>query len=225
MMLLILTPPIPSSEKKLVREEAQFRIYSAGKEIGTEDYVILSSNSSASSSSILNLRDPKDRHRKIQVETQLEMDSSYLPRSYQLKSEVDSLKGTIRGTFAPGQAIFEYKGSETARKGGLLVGDRYTILDTNIFHHFIFLVRLFKYSGGDKSQPFEVLVPQEEDNGILNISIVGQENIDELGKRIKVHHMQADSGLLQIDLWVDDNRILHKIAVPSKGIEVIRVPR
>ena len=70
-----------------------------------------------------------------------------------------------------------------------------------------------------------MLVPQEEDNGILNISIVGQENIDELGKRIKVHHMQADSGLLQIDLWVDDNRILHKIAVPSKGIEVIRVPR
>ena len=223
-LLFVLLPPVRVPEKKLSREEARFKIYLSGKEIGTEEYSILSSNDSASSSSILDFRGLADKHQKIQMETQLEMDSSFLPRSYRLNSDVDGQKGTIVGTFTPSQAIFEYKGSGTPRKGGLLVGDRYTVLDTNIFHHFIFLARLFKYGSGDKSQPFEVVVPQEQDNGILKISEIGRETIVALGKKTQVHHLRVDSGLLLIDLWVEDRRILHKIAVPSKGIEAIWVP-
>jgi hypothetical protein len=42
------------------------------------------------------------------------------------------------------------------------------------------------------------------------------------GRKMTLHHLNADSGMLLIDLWVDDQRILYKIALPAKKIEVIR---
>jgi hypothetical protein len=42
------------------------------------------------------------------------------------------------------------------------------------------------------------------------------------GKNKDLYHLIADSGQLKIDLWIDNQRILHKIAVPAKDIEVVR---
>lgn len=212
-----------AGEKKPAHEEGEFRIYAAGKEIGSEKYVILLSGGAANSSSVVGFRNPGDHHQKVQLETKLDMDENYVPKIYQLKSNVDGQRGTINGEFMSHQAMFEYLGGEP-RKGGLLVGEQYTLLDTNIFHHFIFLARLFKYSGKEKEQKFEVVIPQEQDNGVLKISEVGRESITVRGKRIDAHHLQADSGSVVIHLWVDGQKILHRITVPSKQIEVLRNP-
>jgi hypothetical protein len=37
-----------------------------------------------------------------------------------------------------------------------------------------------------------------------------------------VTHLLVDSGLLQIHLWVDADRIPRRISVPEKGIEVLQ---
>ncbi len=212
------------AEKKPAREEGEFRIYASGKEIGSEKFMILSSDDVASSTSVLDFRNPGDRHQKVQLETKLEMDAHYVPKSYLLKSDVDGMKGTINGQFSPNQAIFEYLGSGTVRKGGLLVGTQYTLLDTNIFHQFIFLARLFIYGSKDKVQSFEVVIPQEQDNGMVKISELNRETISVRGKKIETHHLQVDSGSVVIHLWVDGQKILHKITVPSRQIEVVRNP-
>jgi len=39
---------------------------------------------------------------------------------------------------------------------------------------------------------------------------------------VATRHLLADSGSILIHLWVDDRRVVHKISVPSKGIEVVR---
>ena len=213
-----------AGEKKAGREEGEFRIYAAGKETGSEKYVILLSEGAANSNSIVDFRNPGDRHQKVQLETKLEMDGNYLPKIYQLKSHVDGQRGTINGEFTPHQAMFEYIGSGEPKKGGLLLGDQYTLLDTNIFHHFIFLVRLFRYGGREKNQKFEVVIPQEQDNGVLKIFEVGRESVAVRGKKIDAHHLQVDSGSVVIHLWVDGQKILHRITVPSKQIEVLRNP-
>jgi hypothetical protein len=152
----------------------------------------------------------------------LTANSRFLPRSYSLNTEVDGQKGMIVGTFTPGQAMFEITGSGNIRKSGLLVGDQYQILDSNIFHHFTFIARAFDFEQ-KKSQSFEVVVPQELDRGVLKVSNVGKEMIFLRGKGKDLIHLRGDSGQLQIDLWIDDRRILHKIAVPAKQIEVIRM--
>ncbi len=209
-------------DKKIAREEGQFKVLANGKEVGSEKFAILTSEDAASSTSFLDLRNPGAGHQKIQLESKLEMDGKYLPKTYQLKSDVDGQKGTINAAFSGHEAMFEYIGSGTPRKGGLLVGDRYTVLDTNIFHHFIFLTRLFKYGSNDKDQRFEVVIPQEQDNGVLRISEVDKESITIKGKKVEARHLQVDSGSVLIHLWVDSQNVLRRITVPSREIEVVR---
>jgi hypothetical protein len=211
-----------SDDQKSSREEARFDIYVAGKEIGREKFAVLVSADSASSSSILNFRDPGKKNQKVHIETQLEMDQGFLPRAYNLKLDVDGQKGAMDGKFVPGQAMFEYVGTGSPQKRGLLVGDRYTLLDSNVFHHFIFVARLFDLSSRKDSQSFEVVVPQEMDHGTLRIRELSMEKIEAQGKKRDLHRLRADSGQLQIDLWIDDHNILYKIAIPNKKIEVIR---
>jgi hypothetical protein len=213
-----------SPEQKPGREEGQFRITVGGKEIGSEKYVITASDDSAGSSSIVEFQNPGEGRQKVRFETRLEMDSRYRPRNYELRSDVSGQKGTILGKFAPNQAIFEYQGAPAARKNGLLVGEQYTLLDTNVFHHFVFLARLFDFNSKEKIQRFEVVIPQESDSGVLKVSELNRERVSVRGKKIETHHLQADSGSLLVQLWIDEEHVLYKIAVKDKGIEVIRNP-
>jgi len=219
--LALLVTPAYSEDRKLQREEAQFDIFVDGKKIGQEKYSIAGSGDAIASHSIVNFRNPGNRRQRVQLETQLSMDARYLPQTYQLRTSVDGQKGTISGTFVPGEATFEYRGTGNPRTRGLLVGDRFIVLDTNVFHHFIFVARLFDFST-DKSQSIEVVIPQELDGGVLKIREIGIERLSAGGKKRDLHHLRVDSDLLQIDLWVDDQQTLYKIALPAKQIEVIR---
>lgn len=210
-------------KQKDFRETGEFKIYVAGREIGTEKYVILSSGDTITSSSTLDFRNPGERHQKIQLETKLEMNSRFVPRNYLLKSDVDGKEGTIQGEFGPNQAMFSYVAADgSPRKSGMLVGNEFTVLDTNIFHHFIFLSRRFNYGSKDKAQRFEVIIPQEQDSGFVMVSQLGKETLTVRGKKIETHHLQVDSGSLQIHLWIDNRHVLDKISVPDREIEVLR---
>jgi hypothetical protein len=221
LLLPFLRPLTFGQSKRTAREDGQFDILVGGKEIGHEKFSITSSVDSVSSNSTVDFHDPGNRHQSIRMESHLDMDGQYLPRAYRLETNVDGQKGTITGAFLPNEATFEYQGSGNPRKRGLPVGDRFIVLDTNIFHHFAFVARLFDFSAG-KSQSIEAVIPQELDGGMLKVSDTGVEVISVKGKKLNLHHLKIDSGILQIDLWVDDLRVLYKIALPLKQIEVIR---
>lgn len=210
-------------EVKAGREEGEFRILARGKEIGTEKYVIVSSADSASSTSVVEFRNPGETHQKVQLETRLDMNGRFVPRAYELKTEVDGKKGLVVGAFQPNQAMFQYTTTTVApKKSGVLVGNEFTMLDTNVFHHFVFLARLYKFDSAEKAQRFEVVIPQESDGGFLKISNEGRETISVRGKRVDTTHLKADSGAVVMNLWVDSRRVLQKISVPERGIDVVR---
>jgi hypothetical protein len=221
LLLTLLLPLMYGESRKTAREEGQFDIFVGGKEIGHEKFSITSSLESASSNSLIEIRNPDNQRQSIRMETHLDMDGQYLPRAYRLQTNVDGQKGMITGSFVPSEAAFIYEGSGNPRKMGLPVGDRYIILDTNVFHHFSFVARLFDFSAG-KSQSIEAVIPQELDGGTLKVSDAGVEVVSAKGKKLNLHHLKVDTGQLQIDLWVDDLRVLYKIALPAKHIEVIR---
>jgi hypothetical protein len=214
-------PQRSAADDKTSREEAQFVILVSGKEIGHEKFSISSSSESASSNSITEFKDPA-RNQSVRIETQLNMNGSFLPKEYQRRTEMAGQKMTLSAKFSPGQASFEYPVAGVMRKSGLLVGDKYALLDTNVFHHFVFLARLFDFNSKEKSQSFEVVIPEELGNGIVKITDAGKEKVSVRGKNKELHHLKIDSGMVQIDLWADDQKAVHKIAVPSKGIEVLR---
>jgi hypothetical protein len=222
LLLCVLLPrSIFCGDRKPSQEEGRFDIYMADKKIGQEKFSIVRSSDSISSNSTTNFKNPAGRHESVQVETQLKMDNRYIPQTYQVRTAIGSLKRMLKGTFIPGQSTFEFQ-TDGAPKSGLLVGDRYAILDTNVFHHFIFVVRLFDFHSGGRTQSVEVVIPQEMDAGNLKITDVGTEAVFFQGKNKELHHLKADSGPLKIDLWIDEEHVLYKIALPAKQIEVIR---
>jgi hypothetical protein len=157
------------------------------------------------------------------METRLEMNARFVPTSYQLKSDVDGKKGTIVGEFSPNQAIFQYVNpTGPPRREGVLVGKEYTLLDSNIFHHFVFLARLFDFDAKEAVQKFEVVIPQETDSGVLRIRQAGRESIQVHGKKVDARKLQIDSGAMVMLLWVDNQHVLYRIAVPGKQLEVVR---
>jgi len=208
--------------KKPSAEDGEFVIFYSAKEIGSEKFAIQATAESAASSSVLEFRNPAEPGQKVRMETKLEMDANYLPRSYVLKSDVNGVKGSITGNFAPNQVMLDFEGNGTSRRSGLLLPNRYTVLDSNIYHHFIFLVRLFDFDSKEKTQRFEVLVPQENDSGILKVSELRRAEMELRGKKREVRVLQAASDALQLQLWVDRDGVLQKISVPSKGLEVVR---
>jgi hypothetical protein len=216
------SPSTLSDDRKPSREEGRFDIYVAGKEVGQEKFSIESSSDSITSKSAMSFRNPGGQHESVQIDTQLKMDSQYMPQTYQVGSLIGGRKRIMKSTFVPGQANFEYQADGVPGKSGLLVGDRYVILDTNVFHHFIFIGRLFNFSKTEKWQSIEAVIPQEMDSGNLKIIDLGVEPVSVRGKNRELHHLKANSGPLLIDLWVDDKHVLHKIALPAKQLEVIR---
>lgn len=203
------------------REESRFDIYVDGKRIGSENYSISISEDGVESASIVSFRDPGKTRKKVKMETQLSADSRFMPRTYQLRTDVEGQKGTVNGSFAPGEATFDFKGTGNPMRRGLLVGDRYILLDTNVFHHFAFVASLYDLRAGG-TQSIEVVIPQELDGGKLKLSEVGLEQVPIHGGKMELHHLTADSGMALIDLWIDDQKSVYKIAFPAKKIEVIR---
>lgn len=212
-----------AEEPKAFREEGEFKIVVNGSEIGSEKFVIASLGDSTSSTSVLEFRNPSNRSQKVKMESKLEMGLNYLPKDYLLTSDVDGKKGQIHAEFSSHQVMFDLSGSGTEQRNGLLLGEEYTVLDTNIFHHFIFLARLFDSGDREKTRRFEVVIPQEQENGKVAVADLGNETLSDKGKKTEARRMLVDSGSVQIYLWVDRQGILQKIGVPSKGIEVLRV--
>jgi hypothetical protein len=216
-------PSSAAEALKISREEGEFRITVDGVEIGSEKFVIAGAGDSVSSTSVLEFQNPANRSQKVKMESKLEMGPNYVPKDYQLTSDVDGKKGQIHAEFSPHQVMFELSANETGQRSGLLLGDDCTVLDTNIFHHFIFLARLFDSGDREKTRRFEVVIPQEQDNGKVTLTEQGNESISIKGKKMETRRILVDSGSVQINLWVNHQGILQKIGVPSKSIEVLRV--
>jgi hypothetical protein len=221
---LILTWFLPcgfgAGKKTAANEEGRFGIYVDGKEIGEEKYSIQGSSDSYHSESVVVFKNPGPMSQEVKIETQLTMDENYMPRSYRVRSSIGGILRENEGTFVPGQATFKYLVNGTPHQSGLLLDDYYVILDANVFHHFIFVGRLVEF--GNSIQSLDVVIPQEMDSGVLKIRDTGPEKIAVRGKKKELNHLKVDSGKLQMDLWVDDQRFLYKIALPAKNIEVIR---
>ena len=221
LLCMLILCPVYGSDKALSSDEARLDIYVAGKEIGQEKYAVEVFEDSIHSKSNLNFRDPGRENKRVRIETELIMNRDYIPQSYQLQTDIDGRKVTMAGKFVKGQANFEYRLDGIPRKRGLFVGEHYTLLDTNVFHHFTFIVQRFAMAS-NKLSSMEVIIPQELSNGILKVIDAGIEETSLRGKKRNLRRLKVDSGALIIDLWVDEHNTLHKIELPVKGIEVVR---
>jgi hypothetical protein len=222
LMCILLPQSIFCGDEKSSKEEGQFDIYIADKKIGQEKYSIVRSADSITSESTTDFRNPKGQRERVKIETKLKMDNRYMPQTYEARTKIGDRNLNLKGVFSPNEAAFQYQTDGIPGKNAFLVGDRYAILDSNVFHHFIFVERLFDFSRGRNSQSIEVVIPQEMDDGNLKITDSGIEQVSLREDSKELHHLKVDSGPLLIDMWVDEEHALYKIALPAKQIEVLR---
>jgi hypothetical protein len=219
---LCVSSAVAAESRAIANEESQFKIFVNGKEVGLEKFSIAHSGADLKSNSTLEFKTTGIKRQTVRIETQLVADSNFSPRSYQVRTDVDGKKSAISATFVPGQATFEYLVNGSPRKSGLIVGDKFWALDTNVFHHFIFIAQQFDLNQLDKTQSFEVVIPQEINVGVLKVRWAGAEEVSINGKSRNLQRLIADAGAAQINLWIDEKKILHKIAFPAKQIEAVR---
>ncbi|MBN2336989.1 MAG: hypothetical protein JXP48_00500, partial [Acidobacteria bacterium] len=222
-LVLFVLFPLCARGSEPAREEGEFEIRIDGEEVGREKYSIEVRPDGVVSVSTGTLRNVVMGEERVKVETRLEMDPHYMPRSYRVTTSAGERKGMLEGTFSPGQADFRYLLEGTPRKSGLLLDEYYTVLDANVFHHFAFVGRLFDFDDGG-AQALDVVIPQELDNGTVVIRDAGREPTEIRGREKRLRHLKLDSGRLLIDLWLDDGRVLQKIGLPQRRIEVVRRP-
>ena len=213
---------IAAESRAAANEESRFRIFVNGAEVGQEQFSITHSGGDLKSNSTLEFKTTGLRRQHVRIETQLVADENFLPKSYHVRTDVDGNKTAISATFVPGQAAFEFLANGIPRKSGIIVGDRFLVLDTNVFHHFNFIAQQFDLNQMDKTQSFEVVIPQELNVGILKVRWAGSETVSINGKSRNLNRLIADTGAVQIHLWIDEKKILYKIAFPAKRIEAVR---
>lgn len=153
---------------------------------------------------------------KLEQTTRLLLTSDGGLRSYSWQQSSPK-KASANVTYQDGKAIIEYKFDQGSDRAEYSFGTpQVTILDNNVFHHFIFLVRHYDFARSG-SQPLAIFIPQDATPGTITVTDRGMENVQ--GKKLR--HMTAGTPDLEVHLWLEGERLV-RITVPSANVEVIR---
>jgi hypothetical protein len=91
------------------------------------------------------------------------------------------------------------------------------VLDNNLYHQYAVLARLYDWTKRG-TQNFSVLIPQELTPGTISVDWAGALSAD--GKTYE--GLKVTTSDLQVVLYLDPNRKLMRLEVPSAKVSVIR---
>ncbi len=194
-------------------EQGVFHVYAGGKEIGRETFEISRDGVDWIAEGRVTLDSPDG---KVEQATKLLLTSDGGLRSYSWEQSSPK-KASANVTYQDGKAIIEYKLDKSLERSEYSFGTpQVTILDNNVFHHYIFLIRHYD-DAKSGSQQMPIFIPQALTPGTITVTDQGMENVQ--GR--KWRHMTASTPDLEIHLWLEGERLV-KITVPSANVEVVR---
>lgn len=212
-----LTPQFSSAEK------GSFKILVEGEPKGSEEFEIVPSGSQVLAKGAIRLTVSRgDVPVNYSMQSEVVMKPNGDPISYTMVQKTPGYAATIKMNFTLDKATAEFNtGSGTERREYQLDSD-VTILDDNVFHHYILLVHRYDFDKGGL-QEFSAFIPQESLGGILRVILKGDERAEIDGKPVDVQHLLVDTNDLKMDLFVEgkDHRLV-KIEVPSSKVVVVR---
>jgi hypothetical protein len=161
---------------------------------------------------------------KIDIERfQVLTDSKYQPLQAIGKAKLGQIQMNVSTTFADGQAKNEIDTGQGPQTQILAVHPNAVVVNSNLPLYPWTLLAMRASLDTHEAQQFPVYVlGQAEVNA--SVEFKGRERVDFAGKSAELNHL-AVSGTspqgqpLSLDFWVDENRKLIKIAVPSQAVE------
>jgi hypothetical protein len=207
-------PPAPPDHGKL-------SIYMAGNPVATENYTVAKSPSGIDidGSGSASLGTIKIDIEKFEVRT----NANYEPVDAVAKAKMGAIPMNVHATFAGGQAKNEIDTGQGPQTKDLPVHAGAIVVNANLPLYPWTLLAMRASFDTREPQEFPVYVIGQAE---VNASVVfkGRERVDFAAKTAELNHL-AVSGTtpqgqpISLDFWVDDNRKLIKIAVPSQGVE------
>lgn len=95
------------------------------------------------------------------------------------------------------------------------------VLDDNVLHHYQLVAKRLSLAATGK-QSFKAFIPQEALPGDLTVEDVGWESVEIGGHAESLRHLLVTTELARIDLWVDGQQHLQRVAVPAAQLEAVR---
>ena len=197
-----------------------FQVLADNRRVGPEKFQIKRSSGAWESTAELQIDGPKGG--KISEPSTLRLDSQLHPVRYE-RIQNTPVKGNLIAEFSSAgtQLAAVLEGSDPQQEEFELQLDNLAVLDTNFFHHYAFLLRLYDRNKGG-AQPFNVFVPQEALPGTISLKFVGNEQTA-VGQAAKnLDHFQAITEELQIEIWARPDGAIERISIPAAKLEVVR---
>lgn len=211
-----------ASDKKASAENSErgiFRVFAGGKALGSETFEITTSPDGSEARADVQL---SIEGQTTTQKARLSLGPAGLPRSYEWNEETPK-KSFVRVRFSQSKADVEFPmegGSVDLREFFFPTPD-VVVLDNNIFHHFIFLLRHYDFAKGGR-QTVNILIPQEVLPGTVDLQARGNEEVLVGKTKRRLERVEVISTDNDISVWVDEQKRVVKIGVPQAGVEVIR---
>ena len=236
-------PPITFSGRELGR----FRIFFAGKEIGQEDFEISGSAKHFKASSRTQLTisredpDPPPEYLDeedleelppaaarppaepvtFRIHSTLRFNELFEPEAYEVVQDAGPNRMRAKVQFLPDRSRVSYVSDEGTDQRRIELKKDVTVLDDNVFHHYLILSKRYDLCRGGIQQ-FSAFVPQQFLTGRISVSEAGKEEIEVEGQPYRLRRFLVDTGELKVNLWLDGDLRLKKLAIPDSEIEVVR---
>ena len=196
-------------------------IYMAGNQVASETYTLKKSDSGfeIDGSGSANLGTMKIDIERFDVQT----NAKYEPLQAIAKAKLGQIQMNVNATFVDGQAKNEIDNGQGPQTKLIPVPADAVVVNANLPLYPWTLLALRASLDNQQPQKFPVYVLGQ---AAVNATVVfkGREAVEFAGKTAELNHLAATGSTPQgqpisLDFWVDDNRKLIKITVPSQGVE------
>jgi hypothetical protein len=207
------------AQKSPAPDSGMFLIMSSQKRVGTEKFRISNTANGTEVTGEIEVNMPGSP--KVTETCLLKLDSKNYPISY-ARQQVAPKKGTIAVLFDPSETkVTASTDAGTEDRLFLLPADHLAVLDTNFFHQYALLLRLYDATQGGP-QHFNVFVPQEATPGTISLELQGKESL-QVGKTAReLNHYQAITDEIKIDIWATPQGEIYRMTIPQANVEVVR---
>ena len=198
----------------LVPDKGRFKILSAGKEFGQEDFEIRQEGNGWMVRGNATLQTAKGA---THVNGALELHPDGSPARYEWSTDGDK-KASATVTFSGAAASIALDLANTPPYTQELTFGSVpvAVLDNNLYDQYAVLAGLYDWSKKGV-QSFSVLVPQELTPGTVSVESLGKQ--DSNGKQMDELRVKTDD--LEVDLFLDKGHLM-RIVAPGSDAEIVR---
>ena len=211
-------------------DEGTFVIYVQGRRVGTEKFTIEQRSDMSVTSSEVRIEDGAS---KAGISSELQLFPNGDLRHYDWK-ELNPGKGVTTVDYSESFVIEHVvpNPGEKALDLTFMVPPSTNVLDDYFFAHRELL--LWKYMAAacaaaqDKAkcpmpkQQLGVFVPRQQVTAIISVEYKGKEKVTLKGGQVELDRFDITGELGEWNLWVDNNRKLVRVVMPSNSTEVVR---